>query len=75
MYSYIILKYAMYQGNFTNPFVLRYDVENACHASQSCMVFQTKAIVRGICFNVKTAKFYQNDITLLLFSTAMLIFH
>ena len=31
MYSYILLKYAMYQGNFTNPFVLRYDVEYACH--------------------------------------------
>ena len=28
MYSYILLKYDMYQGNFTNPFVLRYDVEN-----------------------------------------------
>ena len=32
MYSYILLKYDMYQGNCTNPFVLRYDGENACHA-------------------------------------------
>ena len=31
MYLYILLKFAMYQGNFTNQFVLLYDVENACH--------------------------------------------
>ena len=68
MYSFILVKYAMYQGNFTNPCVLRYDVE-------SCLIFQPKAIVGGRCFNVKTSKFFQNDITLLLFLTAMLIFH
>ena len=67
MYSYILLRCAIYQGNFTNPLVLRDDVENACHTLQSCLIFQPKAIVGGICFNVKTAIFYQNDITLLLF--------
>ena len=27
----LLFKNAMYQGNFKNPFVLRYDVVNVCH--------------------------------------------
>ena len=74
MNPYILLKYAMYQGNFTSPLVVLHDVENVCHTLHCCMIFPSNVFVGERCFNVKLS-FFQNDLTLLLFLTAMLKFH